>query len=334
MHERVREAYSPEAHGAECWHCPLREARIGAPVPPELAASSSPLAVIVGANPGPEEVKRGRPFVGPSGVELMQGLAAVGAVRAQFHITNAILCCPPGGARGALERFNHDLQQTNKRRERRARHLGLPYVKAIPSPLECCRPRLLAEIAETPRVITLGGAALHSVLGRPTKVMDARGGPREVALGTSPAPELTTRVLPTLHPSFVISSRRWRGPFRADLARAVRWFTSGLAWRDPLRIEAPTPRQLEEFLVRAGRDPFTTCDLETFPGFPEVSHYDPLYDKIGLVGIGTADGRTTAIVPFRSIEGCASKYTKAEQAEIVEILKEYLTTPRFVKDRA
>jgi len=320
--------YSPEAHGAECFRCPLRDQRLGLPVPPE--SPPKPLAIIVGANPGPAEVEKGRPFVGPSGVELMQGLAAVGAVRSQFTISNSILCCPPGAARGALERFLHELTKTNKRRERQAKDRDLEF-EPIPSPLECCRPRLLAEIAETPRVITLGGTALHSVLGRPTRVMDARGGPREVALGNSPASNLTARVLPTLHPSFVISSRRWRGPFRADLGRAVRWFTSGLAWQDPRRLEAPTPEGLIEFLRRAACQAYTTCDLETFPGFPEVSHYDPLYDKIGLVGIGTADGRSTAIIPFRSIEGSASKYTEEEKKLIITLLKGYFTSPRMVK---
>ncbi len=239
-------------------------------------------------------------------------------------------CCPPGAARGALERFLHELTKTNKRRERQAKDRDLEF-DPIPSPLECCRPRLLAEIREVPRVITLGGTALHSVLGRPTRVMDARGGPREVALGNSPAPEMTARVLPTLHPSFVISSRRWRGPFRADLGRAVRWFTSGLAWQDPRRLEAPTSGQLIEFLDRASRQAYTTCDLETFPGFPEVSHYDPLYDRIGLVGIGTANGRATAIIPFRSIEGSSSSYTEEERKLVVRLLRDYLTSPRFVK---
>jgi DNA polymerase I-like protein with 3'-5' exonuclease and polymerase domains/uracil-DNA glycosylase len=321
--------YSPEAHGAECFRCPLRDQRIGLPVPPE--PSRSPLAIIVGANPGPAEVEKGRPFVGPSGVELMQGLAAVGAVRSQFTITNSLLCCPPGAARGALERFLHDLQKTNKRRERQDRDRGREPSEPIPSPIECCRPRLLAEIAETPRVITLGGTALHSVLGRPTRVMDARGGPREVKLGNSPAPEIIARVLPTLHPSFILSSRRWRGPFRADLGRAVRWFTGGLAWQDPLRLEAPSPGQLAAFFLEVGSDSDTTCDLETFPGFPEVGHYDPLYDKIGLVGIGIADGRRTAIIPFRSIEGKSSCYTEQEKKQIVLILKDYFTSPRFVK---
>jgi DNA polymerase-1 len=77
--------------------------------------------------------------------------------------------------------------------------------------------------------------------------------------------------------------------------------------------------------------PYTTCDLETFPGFPEVSHYDPLYDRIGLVGIGTADGRSTMIIPFRSIEGSPSKYTQDEKSLIVSILKSYFTSPRFLK---
>jgi DNA polymerase I-like protein with 3'-5' exonuclease and polymerase domains/uracil-DNA glycosylase len=321
--------FDPEAFGCECWRCPLRDERVGTPVPPELARN--PLALIIGANPGPEEVKKGRPFVGPSGVELMQGLASVGAVRSQFTISNALLCCPPGAARGALERFLHELQKTNKRRERQNRDRDREPAEPIPSPLECCRPRLIREIEETPRVITLGGTALHSVLGHPVRVMETRGGPRAVTLGNSPAPEISARVLPTLHPSFILSSKRWRGPFRGDLARAVRWFTGGLAWQDPRRLEAPSSQQMIDFMLRALKQPYTTCDLETFPGFPEVKHYDPLYDKIGLVGIGTADGRSAMIIPFRSIEGKTSCYTEQEKSLIVSILKGYFTSPRFLK---
>lgn len=322
--------YDPEAHGARCDLCPLRDARLGSPVPPEWNPGA--VALLVGANPGPEELKRGQPFVGQAGLELMRALRAVGMPRSRFALTNALLCAPPGPPRGALERFTHELQKRNKRRAAKGEEL-------LASPLDCCRPRLLQEIARLPNVVTLGGTPLHAVTGRPTRVMEARGGPREVALGEPPAPQatarvlpVTARVLPTLHPSFVMSARRWRGTFQADLGRAVRWFTYGLAWQDPERLEAPSPGQLRIwFEEEAAEQPFTSCDLETFPGFPAVSHYDPLYDRLGLVGIGTADGMSTVIVPFRSIEGSPSRYTEIEKRELVEILREYLRNPRFLK---
>ena len=315
-------SYDPEAAGAECWRCPLRDAREGSPVPPEWPAH--PLALLVGANPGYEEIERGVPFVGRAGIELMRALGAVGAIRGRFAISNAILCCPPGAPRGALERFDHQLARENKRREKKE-------LERIPTPLECCRPRLLAEVASLPNVVTLGGTALHAVTGRATSVMEARGGPREISWSVEGARfACRVRLLPTLHPSFVMSSKRWRGPFRADLARAIRWFTSGLAWRDPLVGRAPSPSQLAAFLDQT-RGSYTSCDLETFPGFPEVGHYDPLYDRIGLVGIGTADGSRAVVIPFRSIEGSPSRYTQAERAMLVEILREYLQDSSFRK---
>lgn len=325
--------YDPESHGTRCDLCPLRSVRLGKPVPPEWPAR--PLALLVGANPGPEEVKRGQPFIGPAGLELMRALGSVGIRRSQVAITNAILCAPPGPPRGALERFLHTLQKENKLRAEEG-------AEPIPTPTECCRGRLFHEIADLPNVVALGNTAMHAITGRPCKILEARGGPRQLERvegeGTEgdslqiPRPARPAmRLLPTLHPSFILSSRRWAGPFRADLGRAFRWFTSGLAWKDPRVLLRPSPSQLDAFLTSIQGSPFSVFDVETFPGFRSEDHYDPLFDRLKCIGIGTGDGRA-CVVPFRSIEsGGASFYTEVEKPQIVKILKNYLTSNKWKK---
>ena len=322
--------WTPESAGCRCAACPLSTSRVGPPVPPEFPAN--PRALVIGEAPGKDEVAEGRPFVGASGIELFRCLRAVGVQRSQIAISNALLCRPPDND---LSRLLHRLQQQNKARAKR----GEP---KIPTPIECCRPRLLVELAAVPRVVTLGATAYEAVSGAHAPILSIRGGPKELTIqgraeeketspdSSSPAiPLLHLRVLPTLHPAFVMRSRRWLSAFRVDLGRAFRWFKSGLAWRDPIQLSAPHPSQLRAWLAAARGHPFTTCDLETFPGFPEVGHYDPLYDRIGMVGIGTADGRHAVAIPFRSIEtggGSGGFYTQAEQQELIEILKEYFTS--------
>jgi hypothetical protein len=48
--------------------------------------------VVVGEGPGLQDVKQGRPFVGPSGVKLNEILRSVGLSRERVFLTNAMLC--------------------------------------------------------------------------------------------------------------------------------------------------------------------------------------------------------------------------------------------------
>ena len=309
-------SFDPERYGAQCSICPLREAREGGPVPNEWP--DRPIALLVGEAPGENEVKKGAPFIGRAGLELMQGLGAVGIRRSQVALSNVVLCRPP---ENKYDRLVHQIQKENKKRD--AEGLDL-----IPTPAQCCRPRLVREIAALPKVIALGSVALHATVGHGS-IMESRGGPREVSIESEPGTIVQARVLPALHPSFVMRSRRWRGAFRADLGRAFRWFSSGLAWRDPSIIYIPRPSQLRAFLYAIRSAPLSVFDVETFAGFPD--HFEPMEDRLKCIGIGVADGRT-CVIPFRSVEaGVHHWYTPAEQTEIVKLLVDYLTSPDYKK---
>lgn len=122
--QRYVATHDPRADGARCDMCPLK--RHGPPVFGEGPKDAT--MAYIGEAPGHEEIRVGRPFWGRSGAALDEALKAVGLVRGQVYIDNALLCLPPGGS---LEDF-----LTAVKRE--AREAGIDWHH----PVDCCRPRL------------------------------------------------------------------------------------------------------------------------------------------------------------------------------------------------
>lgn len=288
-------------------------------VPPERSRRSQPFVILIGEAPGEREENEGRPFVGPAGFELQRTMQAVGLKRADCHITNACLCRPPGNK---IERAEKDAQARNKKLEPDDIQQGLGWL----SPIDACRPRLLREIAENSPsggVITLGGSAYRAATGRREKPMEVRGGPRQESFG---------RLLPTLHPSFVMRSRRWTRAFMADMARAVRWFTTGLAWTDPTSMYLPSSTRLRAWIESEAGSPFVVYDVETAPAFPEWEKYDPMEDRLRCVGLSSHDGKRAINIPFRSVEDPNRLfYSESEYREIISILRDFFSSPRWRK---
>lgn len=117
----------------------------------------------VGQAPAKEEVKRGRPFVGRSGIVLRGALDELGWDLDDFYTTNCVLCRLPHGK-------------------------DTPYSK--------CRSRLMAELKEVnPQVIVcLGTDAWKSVMDTDRGVMSVRG-------RFFWQQELEAVILPTMHPA-------------------------------------------------------------------------------------------------------------------------------------
>jgi uracil-DNA glycosylase len=260
---------------------------------------------------------------GASGIELTRALAAVGVRRHAVSIVNAIACPLPDYK---MARLTADLRKANKRRQT----LG---DAPLLHPLDCCRPRLLDDLrlAGTKNVVTLGGTALEA-LGDRSSVMDVRGGPREIAVPSGVGNEgsfARYHVLPTVHPSFVLHARRWQGALRADLSRAFRWFTSGLAWQDPEILYQPTAAQLRAWLETAGG--VVIYDVETLPGFPDVDHYDPLFDRLRYLGLATLDGKRAVGIPFLLVGSNAYAYDTRGGPPLVEVIQDFFTNSRWTK---
>lgn len=129
--------------------------------------------MLIGEAPGRDEDLSGVPFVGPAGQLLDKMLAAIGLGEADVHIANTVYWRPPGNR--------------------------------TPSPQEtqACRPFLDRQIElVSPKIIALlGGAAANTVLGVEGGIMRLRGNWKEVDIAGR-----KIRVLPTLHPAFLLRS--------------------------------------------------------------------------------------------------------------------------------
>jgi DNA polymerase len=160
---------------AGCRACPLWETGTQT-VFGEGAAKAK--AMFVGEQPGDQEDRQGRPFVGPAGRVLDEALELAGIDRGSIYVTNAV------------KHFKWEAR--GKRR-----------IHAKPSWSEqmACRPWLEAEIAVVqPRVLVcLGATAAQSLLGKQFRVTKERGRWLES--------ELAERVTATIHPSAILRQR-------------------------------------------------------------------------------------------------------------------------------
>jgi DNA polymerase len=154
--------------------------------------------LLVGEQPGDKEDQEGRPFVGPAGRELDQGLAAAGIDRKQVYVTNAVK--------------HFKFEQRGKRR-----------IHQKPNALElaACRPWLDAEIEllRPTVIVCLGATAAQSLLGKSFRVTKQRGEPLEAA-------PLAQWIVATIHPSAILRSpddvrQAEREAFARDLAVAA-----------------------------------------------------------------------------------------------------------------
>jgi probable DNA metabolism protein len=131
--------------------------------------------MLIGEQPGDEEDRAGRPFVGPAGQVLDAALQQSGVARNQLYVTNAVK------AFRFEERGKRRIHQTPRSRD-----------------ISTCRPWLMAEMeAVRPDVIVcLGATAAQSVLGRKTQIAAERGRLMAHAAGG--------KVGVTYHPSAVL----------------------------------------------------------------------------------------------------------------------------------
>jgi DNA polymerase len=134
--------------------------------------------MLVGEQPGDQEDREGRPFVGPAGRLLDEALADAGIDRGAAYVTNAV------------KHFKWEAR--GKRRI---------HAKPTWSETTACRPWLEAEIAVIrPRVLVcLGATAAQSLLGKQFRVTKQRG-----AWVDS---DLAERVTATIHPSAILRQR-------------------------------------------------------------------------------------------------------------------------------
>ena len=154
--------------------------------------------MLVGEQPGDQEDRQGRPFVGPAGQLLERALDAAGIARNDVYVTNAVkhFKWEPRGKRRLHQKPN-------------AREIA------------ACRPWLDGELAAVAPelIVCLGATAAQALLGKSFRVTRQRG-------QLLPSP-LAPHVLATVHPSSILRApddearRRAFDDFVADLRVAA-----------------------------------------------------------------------------------------------------------------
>jgi DNA polymerase I-like protein with 3'-5' exonuclease and polymerase domains/uracil-DNA glycosylase len=310
----MRGRYDPRAHGARCDQCVLNGRRV---VPPQALPVAQVLAdptaaAVVGEAPGEQEEKRCRVFVGPSGGELDAALRAGGLQRSRVHVTNVLLCRPPGNR---LKDLLVQIKRYNKAEARKAKKAGEPPPTPVPDPLECCAPRLKAELAPFRNIVTLGNYATRAVTGTKQSVMAIRG-----SLLKDETEGYERKIMATVHPAFVLRNRRWTRAFRSDVAKAAQWFRGHLDWVPPELLFNPSPDELHRLLY--ARPDFLTYDTET-------DGIEPLTARIRCLGIGYPD--VVAVLGFLGRDGQRKFYPPEEEAEVKRVLQKGMTDPNRIK---
>ncbi|MFI5689628.1 UdgX family uracil-DNA binding protein [Streptomyces sp. NPDC051636] len=157
--------------------------------------------MLVGEQPGDQEDRQGRPFVGPAGKLLDRALAEAGIDPGEAYVTNAV------------KHFKFTRTEPRKRRIHKA-----PTLREMTA----CGPWLAAELAvvEPELIVVLGATAGKALLGSSFKVTEVRGTVLEHEIHGR-----QERLVPTVHPSAVLRAEDREGAYRglvADLKVAAR----------------------------------------------------------------------------------------------------------------
>jgi uracil-DNA glycosylase len=160
---------------ASCTRCDLYR-RATATVFGEGRAGAA--MVLVGEQPGDQEDKQGRPFVGPAGRILDRALDEAGISRAEVYVTNAV----------------KHFKWTDRGKRRIHQRPNTTEIRAcghwLDAELEVVKPRL---------IVLLGAVAGEAVFGSRFRVGEHRGKLTEVSLRTWQGPTVAT-----IHPSAVL----------------------------------------------------------------------------------------------------------------------------------
>lgn len=157
--------------------------------------------MLVGEQPGDQEDRQGRPFVGPAGKLLDKALAEAGIDPGEAYVTNAV------------KHFKFTQAEPRKRRIHKA-----PTLREMTA----CGPWLAAELSvvEPELIVVLGATAGKALLGSSFRVTEVRGTVLEREIHGR-----RERLVPTVHPSAVLRAEDREGAYRglvADLKVAAR----------------------------------------------------------------------------------------------------------------
>jgi DNA polymerase len=140
--------------------------------------SSHAFILFVGEQPGDEEDKAGRPFVGPAGRVLDEGMQAAGIDRTKVYVTNAV------------KHFKWEPRGKRRMHKTPAQQEIAACYQWLEREIEAVTPKL---------IVCLGATAGRALLGPKFKITEGRG--RFYHLATLP------EVFATFHPSYILRLR-------------------------------------------------------------------------------------------------------------------------------
>jgi uracil-DNA glycosylase family 4 len=247
--------------GANCPACPLSDDREYGCV-----SSTGPVKAdiaVVGQNPGQNEIRTGKPFIGASGKLLDQVLKHYKLDRSQMLVTNACLCV--------------------HRKEN---------IKPPATAVSACRPRLIQELKNrgVKQVINLGAVPAQGLFGVRDTISSLRvGTSREV----SDLPNV--QVYSTFHPAACLRSAGFFPSLVADFGKLV---NPPPPWREPKYVVWEDPDLAIRGIREMGRRHIDviTLDLEwSTPQDKDVSFDHPYRYKLLCIGMAYAADKAVVI---------------------------------------
>lgn len=268
--------------------------------------------MVVGEAPGDEELRKGVPFVGGSGLELTKMLREAGIDRNQCFLTNVVRIKPPGGRVEAFVAL--------KKNEITPQHgliRDLPCLPPVWEGLALLKREI--ELVRPNIIIALGNLPLWALTGE-WGVMKWRGSQLQCKnLGLTL--DYEPKVIPTYHPVTIMRQWSWRPILVNDLRRCERESKSRELIRPDYKfIIRPDFNTAAGYLAglmkRADEGKFrVTNDIETRNG------------HIACIGIGWSKTEAICIPLMDSTKENNSYWTADEEAALMFVMHKFLTHP-------
>ena len=246
--------------------------------------------MIIGRDPGEQEDKMGRPFVGRSGQLLNELLQAADLKREDVYISNICKCRPPGNR---------------------------PHT---PEERSACRVYLDQEITKVqPKVIiTLGGDALEALTGQ-TQMMKLAG---KVFNVKNKNTGFSCQVFAGVHPSYILRNAGYKERALKHFENFGRTLRGEAPERSPVKyITVQTIEQFRKFMAQMRKQKIIVFDTET-------TGFDFLNDRILCYSFSWKEN-TAVVLPLLGYKEAAI-WTEEELAEINTALKEIYADPTIM----
>lgn len=269
--------------------------------------------MVIGEAPGAEELQRGEPFVGASGIELSLMLSEAGLVRSQFYLTNVLQTRPPGGL------IEHCFAANKAQEAQLLSSGGIRFNgRVISKDLYEALLELRADFERIKPscVIALGNAALWALTGE-WGIGNWRGSQLESTISH----KHYCTVVPTYNPAAILRQWHLRRVVVQDFRRIRAGLTDGWPVVKHNFLVEPSfeqaifmLRHLQALVEGSERPVRLAVDIET-------RHY-----HIACLGIAWSI-RDAICIPFLKSGDVNGYWNEEEEAEIVFLLQQLLTHP-------